>query len=208
MTARCDFQDVRRPLQWPVDRNNVEFVHQRQRRMGIAPGWSQLFCIWACSKCAEDLPNPYGRVPTSPSQTAHECKNSCNKCSNSSLLTEKSYIRLVFFTKRLPRRSTTFRRWAVSAIQACNVFLTCSICLSLEKTFKWLSLLAYCLPKSVLVVLDRHQISSFEISDTASFPVEALAASTSLDRAQVEVLQAALMQKIAVIQGPPGTGNV
>lgn len=57
------------------------------------------------------------------------------------------------------------------------------------------------------MVLDRRKISSVPITDTASFPSAALEQCTSLDRAQVEVLKSALTQKIAVIQGPPGTGS-
>lgn len=57
-------------------------------------------------------------------------------------------------------------------------------------------------------VLINDTLSAVEILEKESFPTGVLEGCTSLDKPQVEALKAALTQKIAIIQGPPGTGNV
>jgi hypothetical protein len=51
------------------------------------------------------------------------------------------------------------------------------------------------------------RLSSFHIARPEEFPLQELVAVSSLDTAQAEALAACLTQELALVQGPPGTGE-
>ena len=52
------------------------------------------------------------------------------------------------------------------------------------------------------------RLQRVHISDPSSFPLDTLVAASSLDPAQARAMNAMLTQELAVVQGPPGTGEL
>lgn len=50
-------------------------------------------------------------------------------------------------------------------------------------------------------------LSAVDMLSPSLFPIEAILAVSTLDEGQAAALQAGLCQEVAVIQGPPGTGD-
>lgn len=50
-------------------------------------------------------------------------------------------------------------------------------------------------------------LAAVDMSNTGAFPVDELESVSTLDKAQVQALLAGLSQEVAIIQGPPGTGD-